>query len=63
MFFYCVNGRMKVLLFTLIRAFEFDLAISAKDLGTTSIGVQLPVLLMDPNRSNQMPFLVRPISD
>ena len=41
--FYCVNDRMKALLFTLIRAFEFDLAISAKDLGTTSIGVQHPV--------------------
>ena len=62
-FFYCVNDRMKVLLFTLIRAFEFDLAIPAKDLGTTSIGVQRPVLLTNPNRSNQMPLLVHPISN
>ena len=54
---------MKVLLFTLVRAFEFDLGVSAKDIGTTSIGVQRPILLNDPKSSNQMPLLVRPISN
>ena len=63
MFFICVNDRMKVLLFTLVRSFEFDLAIPAKDFGTTSIGVQRPVLLTDPKSSNQMPLLVRPVSN
>ena len=61
--FYCVNDRMKVLLFTLIRAFEFDLAVPAKDIGTSSIGPQRPVLLTDPKSSDQMPLLVRPISN
>ena len=54
---------MKVLLFTLVRAFEFDLGVPAKDIGTTSIGFQRPVLLTDTNNSNQMPLLVRPVSD
>ena len=53
---------MKVLLFTLIRAFEFDLAVSPKDIGTASIGALRPILLTDPKSSNQMPLLVRPIS-
>ena len=61
--FYCVNDRMKVLLFTLVRAFEFDLAVSPKDVGTASFAIQRPILLTDPKRSNQMPLLVRPISN
>jgi len=59
--FACVN-RMKALLFTLVRAFEFDLAVSGKDIGWKPSGVQRPVLLKDPNNSNQMPLLVRPVS-
>ena len=54
---------MKVLLFTLVRAFEFDLAVSPKDIGTASIGSLRPMLLTDPKSSNQMPLLVRPISN
>ena len=53
---------MKVLLFTLLRAFEFDLAVSPKDIGMPSLGVLRPILLRDPKSSNQMPLLVRPIS-
>jgi len=52
----------KALLFTLIRAFEFDLAVSAKDLGVKPVGFQRPVLLRDPNNSNQMPLILRPVS-
>jgi len=53
----------KALLFTLVRAFEFDLAISGKDIGTKPHnGSQRPVLLTDPNNSNEMPLLVRPVS-
>ena len=54
--------RTKALLFTLIRAFEFDLAVSAKDIGTKALNFQRPILLTDPNNSNQMPLLVRPIA-
>ena len=58
-----MNDRMKVLLFTLVRAFEFDLAVSAKDIGTASFAIQRLILLTDPKRSNQMPLLLRPISN
>ena len=53
---------MKALLFTLIRAFEFDLAIPAKDLGVKPVGFQRPILLTDPNNPNQMPLILRPVS-
>jgi len=60
----CVNlNRIKILLFTLIRAFEFDLAVSPEDIGVKPIGVQRPVLLTDPNNPNHMPLLVRHISN
>jgi len=52
----------KALLFTLIRAFEFDLAVPAKDLGSKPNDILRPVLLTDPNNSNQMPLIVRPVS-
>ena len=50
--------RTKALLFTLIRAFEIDLAVSAKDIGTKAFN-QRPILT---NNSNQMPLLVRPVA-
>jgi len=52
----------KALLFTLIRAFEIDLAVSPKDIGSRATSIQRPILLTDPNNSNQMPLLVRPVS-
>jgi len=52
----------KALLFTLIRAFEFDLAVPAKDLVVKPVGFQRPILLTDPNNSNQMPLILRPVS-
>ena len=54
--------RTKALLFTLIRAFEIDLAVSPKDLGSRATGIQRPILLTDPDNSNKMPLLVRPVS-
>jgi cytochrome P450 len=52
----------KALLFTLIRAFEFELAVPAKDLVVKPVGFQRPILLTDPNNSNQMPLILRPVS-
>ena len=54
--------RTKALLFTLIRAFEIDLAVSPKDIGLKPTSIRRPILLRDPNNSNQMPLLVRPVS-
>lgn len=51
---------MKALIFTLVRAFEFELAVPSKDLVKKSTIVQRPVLLTDPDNSNQMPLLIKP---
>ena len=51
--------RMKALLFTLIRAFEFQLAVPASDIkGKTSV-VQRPVIASDPGGKNQLPLLIK----
>ena len=56
---------MKALLFTLVRAFEFDLAVTSKDIlkKSTAIaqGLQRPVLATDPNSTRQMPLLIKPL--
>jgi len=52
---------IKALLFMLIRAFEIDLAVSPKDIGSRFADIQRPLLLSDPKNPNQMPILVRPV--
>jgi hypothetical protein len=51
---------MKVLLFTLVRAFEFELAVPAKDIIKKSSFIQRPALVTDPEGGNQLPLLVKP---
>jgi hypothetical protein len=51
---------MKVLLFTLVRALEFELAVPAEDIIKKSTIVQRPVLVTDPEGGNQLPLLVKP---
>jgi len=52
---------IKALLFTLVRAFEIDLAVPPKDISKrTSAIVQRPVLATDPDCPNQMPLLIKP---
>ena len=53
--------RMKALLFTLIRAFEFELAVPVEDIGKKSTIVQRPVILSDPAGGNRMPLLLKPV--
>jgi hypothetical protein len=52
---------MKALLFTLIRAFEFSLAVPPEDIGKMSETVMRPVLKTDPLNSNQLPLVVQPL--
>ncbi|KAF8162807.1 cytochrome P450 [Crassisporium funariophilum] len=52
---------MKALLFTLIRAFEFELAVPPADIIKKSSLVQRPLLLSDPKGGNQMPLIVKPV--
>jgi len=51
---------MKALIFTLVRAFEFELAVPSKDIVKKSSVVQRPVLVTDPDGGNQMPLLIKP---
>ncbi|KAF9464574.1 cytochrome P450 [Collybia nuda] len=51
---------MKALLFTLVRAFEFELAVPAKDIIKKQSIVQRPVLLTDVEGGNQLPLLIKP---
>jgi hypothetical protein len=60
--FFTFFSRMKALIFTLVRALEFELAVPAKDIVKKSAIVQRPVLLTDPDGGNQMPLLIKPYS-
>ncbi|KAJ7616656.1 cytochrome P450 [Roridomyces roridus] len=52
----------KAVLFTLIRAFEFELGVPKEDIGVKSTPiVQRPVVLSEREKGNQMPLLVRPV--
>ncbi|KAF8418471.1 hypothetical protein L210DRAFT_3426982 [Boletus edulis BED1] len=51
---------MKVLLFTLIRAFEFELAVLASEIVQKVEVVQRHVLRSDPENKIQIPLLIKP---
>jgi hypothetical protein len=51
--------RMKALLFTLVRAFEFELAVPASDIGKKTSVVQRPIVRSEPAAGNQMPLLIK----
>jgi hypothetical protein len=51
---------MKALIFVLIRAFEVELAVPAKDIIKKSIVLQRPVVVSEANGGNQMPLLIHP---
>ncbi|KAJ3573306.1 hypothetical protein NP233_g2502 [Leucocoprinus birnbaumii] len=53
---------MKALLFTLLRAFEFELAVPHDDIVPKSEVVTRPVLRTDPNNANQLPVIIRAVS-
>jgi len=50
---------MKALLFTLVRAFEFELAVPAADIGRKITIVQRPMVRSEPGAGAQMPLLVK----
>ncbi|KAJ6589747.1 cytochrome P450 [Mycena capillaripes] len=51
---------MKALLFTLVRAFEFELAVPVADIGRKTSIVQHPIVRSEPAAGHQMPLLVKP---
>ena len=52
--------RMKALLFTLVRAFEFELAVPVDDLKVRASVVQRPALISQPEATAQLPIVIRP---
>ncbi|KAJ7167215.1 cytochrome P450 [Mycena crocata] len=52
--------QMKAMLFTLIREFEFELAISPEDVGRRNNIVGRPYIASDPGSGSQLPMLIRP---
>jgi hypothetical protein len=54
--------RMKALLFTLVRAFEFELAVPANDITKKSFIVQRPLLKSNTKAGNQMPLILKPVN-
>ena len=50
---------MKALLFTLVRAFEFELAVPVHNIMTRSVIVQRPMLRSAPDQGSQMPLLLK----
>lgn len=50
---------MKALLFTLLRAFEFELAVPIEDIQKRSSIVQRPYLRSENDKGAQMPMFVR----
>jgi hypothetical protein len=55
-----MKHRMKALLFVLVRAFEFELAVPVEDIIKKTAVVQRPLVLSDPAGGNQMPLLIKP---
>jgi len=52
---------MKAILFALVRAFEFDLAVPGEDIGKRSVIVARPFVKTDPgpNRQYRLPLIIR----
>ncbi|KAJ7911908.1 cytochrome P450 [Mycena leptocephala] len=60
----CIGWRfslaeMKSLLYTLIRTFEFELAVPPEAIGATRTAVQRPILVAEPEKGPQLPLRVR----
>jgi len=52
---------MKALLFTLIRAFEFELAVPSNDIIKKAAAFQRPIVKSDLKAGNQMPLILKPV--
>lgn len=50
---------MKALLFALVRAFEFELAVPAADITSRTRIVQRPLLRSEMEKGSQLPLLVK----
>ena len=53
--------RMKALVFTLVRAFEFELAVPLDDVVQFGVFIQRPALRSQADKGPQLPLRVRPV--
>ncbi|KIM20948.1 hypothetical protein M408DRAFT_333732 [Serendipita vermifera MAFF 305830] len=53
---------MKALLFTLIRGFQFELAVPQEEIVRRSAAVTRPVIKSEIDKGGQMPMIIRPVS-
>ncbi|KAJ7480942.1 cytochrome P450 [Mycena latifolia] len=53
---------MKALLFTLVRAFEFEPAVPKGGIGPSASVLQRPVVLADAGKGSQLPLIVKPFN-
>lgn len=51
---------MKALIFTLVRSFEYELAVPAEDIISKQSVVARPIVVTEREMGNQMPLLVKP---
>ncbi|KAK7028306.1 cytochrome P450 [Favolaschia claudopus] len=51
---------MKALLFTLVRSFEFELAVPASEIQKKTSIVQRPLVKSEPEAGNQLPLIIKP---
>ncbi|KAF7332942.1 hypothetical protein MVEN_02400100 [Mycena venus] len=51
---------IKALLFTLVRAFEFEPAVHKGGIGINSTGLQAPMVLAEPEKGTSLPLLLKP---
>jgi hypothetical protein len=56
----CAANRIKALLFTLVRAFEYEPAVPPSQIGKKSTFLQHPILRGDPTNKAQLSLLVKP---
>ncbi len=54
---------MKALLSSLLRAFEFELAVPVEDVGKSFTPVIRPVLRSEPEAGCQLPMIVKPLQN
>ncbi|CAK5270143.1 unnamed protein product, partial [Mycena citricolor] len=56
-------AEMKALLFTLVRSLEFELGVPAEQLSQKGTAIVMrPIVLSEPEKGNQLPLIVRPVS-
>ncbi|KAI0744951.1 cytochrome P450 [Earliella scabrosa] len=51
---------MKALVFTLVRTFEFELAVPVEDIKPSGLFIQRPALRSEPAKGAQLPLIIRP---